>query len=482
MQCSLAVRCQTCHSVVPSMQASAMCKQCDCDWDDNHYYYELIIPHFWSNREKWPKNCSISANIEIGQQPCQLQVYPTAGQAVKQGQEPEGGETDVLNVSDGNNDSDGGDMEVLDEESVIIEEEEEEVVEGAGNQNVSEFSGLTVELVNWSTFDMVIDGFWAIGGLGLEVQSEKLPRAARTVILNVGSKDQENIKKIRGSAQSGPGVVVDNLQDLRIRIDFVLSASPPDTGDAKVMEIKAILESSKVEVSEVNRKVSEISPKLAEMRDQFQAGMESMQDILLETPLSAEVSDLTKHISRMKVEIASQIETDMKDHFKSLKESFLPVPDISAEIKTLRNDIASQFAALQAAVQNQTNITNTVTSGFKQDIIQSVTSLKDHLQASSSTSNPSGFAEVQFQLEMLQDSVLTAVSTPAAPVNLIYPECPYCMEELQPPAKIFQCLSGHLICETCQTKPAIRDCPSCHEQFCGRNRGLETFLQRLAGQ
>eukprot|EP00092_Neocalanus_flemingeri_P021514 GFUD01023332.1.p1 GENE.GFUD01023332.1~~GFUD01023332.1.p1 ORF type:complete len:288 (+),score=100.21 GFUD01023332.1:621-1484(+) len=275
---------------------------------------------------------------------------------------------------------------------------------------------------------------------------------------------------------------VDNLQDLRIVIDFDLSTSPPDMGVEEVDEMKTLLESCKVDLSEVDRKVSEISPKIAEMRDQFLAGMESMQDILLETPLSAEVSDLIKHVSQMKVEIASQIETDMKAHFKSLKESFLPVPDISAEMAIIKDQVTSQFAALQATVQGQANATNTEMKVLKQDVLQAVTSLKDHLQASSSTSNPTGFAEVQFQLEMLQDSVLNAVSTPATPVNVIYPECPYCMEELQPPAKIFQCLSGHLICETCQTKPAIRDCPSCHEQFCGRNRGLETFLQRLAGQ
>eukprot|EP00092_Neocalanus_flemingeri_P002700 GFUD01002890.1.p1 GENE.GFUD01002890.1~~GFUD01002890.1.p1 ORF type:complete len:477 (-),score=135.67 GFUD01002890.1:299-1729(-) len=476
MQCSLAVRCQTCHTMVPNMQTSAPCKQCDDE--PHHLYYELIIPQFWSSRDNWPQNCSISANIQIGEQTCQLHVYPTGsstlGQSVKRG--VEGEEDDWPDISDGSNVSE--DIEVLEEESADIEEEVE--VESSGIQNLSEFSGLTVELVNWDAFDVGTKWLWSVGGLELGFLG-RIPSASRTVILNVDSEDKEKIEMIRGGGfceRSG----VDNLQDLRIVIDFDLSTSPPDMGVEKVDEMKTLLESCKVEFSEVDRKVSEISPKIAEMRDQFQAGMESMQDILLETPLSAEVSDLIKHVSQMKVEIASQIETDMKAHFKSLKESFLPVPDISAEMAIIKQQITSQFAALQATVQGQANATNTEMKVLKQDVLQSVTSLKDHLQASSSTSNPTGFAEVQFQLEMLQDSVLNAVSTPATPVNVIYPECPYCMEELQPPAKIFQCLSGHLICETCQSKPAIRDCPSCHEQFCGRNRGLETFLQRLAGQ
>ena len=84
------------------------------------------------------------------------------------------------------------------------------------------------------------------------------------------------------------------------------------------------------------------------------------------------------------------------------------------------------------------NLFQRVPAQVLSNVLNSVNMLKDNLQASSSVSNLSGLSELRLQLEMLQDSVLTAVSTPAPPVNLIYPECPYCMEELQPPAKIYQ--------------------------------------------
>eukprot|EP00092_Neocalanus_flemingeri_P023305 GFUD01025269.1.p1 GENE.GFUD01025269.1~~GFUD01025269.1.p1 ORF type:complete len:530 (-),score=100.66 GFUD01025269.1:119-1708(-) len=58
---------------------------------------------------------------------------------------------------------------------------------------------------------------------------------------------------------------------------------------------------------------------------------------------------------------------------------------------------------------------------------------------------------------------------------LAAPECPYCMEELRPPRHIFQCFTGHLICEKCLAK--WRDCPTCSQKIIGRNRGLESFLE-----
>eukprot|EP00092_Neocalanus_flemingeri_P028664 GFUD01031125.1.p1 GENE.GFUD01031125.1~~GFUD01031125.1.p1 ORF type:complete len:536 (+),score=120.28 GFUD01031125.1:84-1691(+) len=59
--------------------------------------------------------------------------------------------------------------------------------------------------------------------------------------------------------------------------------------------------------------------------------------------------------------------------------------------------------------------------------------------------------------------------------TLAAPECPYCMEELRPPRHIFQCFTGHLICEKCLAK--WRDCPTCSQKIIGRNRGLESFLE-----
>merc|ERR1712096_325355 len=61
--------------------------------------------------------------------------------------------------------------------------------------------------------------------------------------------------------------------------------------------------------------------------------------------------------------------------------------------------------------------------------------------------------------------------------NIDAPECPYCMEEMRPPGRIFQCMIGHLICEKCLASPSIRDCPTCNQKIIGRNRGLESILE-----
>ena len=40
-------------------------------------------------------------------------------------------------------------------------------------------------------------------------------------------------------------------------------------------------------------------------------------------------------------------------------------------------------------------------------------------------------------------------------------ECPVCLEVMAPPRRIFQCVNGHLICDSCKNHPEIRSCPSC---------------------
>merc|ERR1711864_5135 len=88
--------------------------------------------------------------------------------------------------------------------------------------------------------------------------------------------------------------------------------------------------------------------------------------------------------------------------------------------------------------------------------------------------------QLQSQVETLQDCVLTrGAGADSRPSSVKAPECPYCMEELRPPAAIFQGLSGHLICQRCKDSPTIRACPTCHQAFSGRNRGLESFLSTV---
>ena len=59
------------------------------------------------------------------------------------------------------------------------------------------------------------------------------------------------------------------------------------------------------------------------------------------------------------------------------------------------------------------------------------------------------------------------------------PNCPVCYEEMSPNAKIAQCISGHLICWSCNEKMVKIDCPSCGQPVNGRAFGMESYLKYL---
>ena len=44
-------------------------------------------------------------------------------------------------------------------------------------------------------------------------------------------------------------------------------------------------------------------------------------------------------------------------------------------------------------------------------------------------------------------------------------ECPVCLEEMRPPARIFQCSRGHALCGGCRARPEVRRCPTCRLAF-----------------
>eukprot|EP00092_Neocalanus_flemingeri_P017550 GFUD01018988.1.p1 GENE.GFUD01018988.1~~GFUD01018988.1.p1 ORF type:complete len:253 (-),score=56.36 GFUD01018988.1:108-866(-) len=60
------------------------------------------------------------------------------------------------------------------------------------------------------------------------------------------------------------------------------------------------------------------------------------------------------------------------------------------------------------------------------------------------------------------------------------PECPVCFEEMKPPTKIVQCVSGHFICLQCRDRPEVTCCPLCKEKFTGRATGMEKYLRTIA--
>jgi len=60
------------------------------------------------------------------------------------------------------------------------------------------------------------------------------------------------------------------------------------------------------------------------------------------------------------------------------------------------------------------------------------------------------------------------------------PECPVCLDAMTPPTRIFQCVNGHHVCESCKPKlkPALH-CAICRKKIIGRAIDMENFLQAL---
>ena len=65
------------------------------------------------------------------------------------------------------------------------------------------------------------------------------------------------------------------------------------------------------------------------------------------------------------------------------------------------------------------------------------------------------------------------------PEVLPCPECPVCYESMRPPARILQCVNGHLTCVDCAKKVERFDCPTCKQEFAGRATAMEQFLRTL---
>ena len=59
------------------------------------------------------------------------------------------------------------------------------------------------------------------------------------------------------------------------------------------------------------------------------------------------------------------------------------------------------------------------------------------------------------------------------------PKCPYCFEDFNSTTKIAQCLSGHLVCWSCNQRNNKRNCGLCQQPDNGRCFGMESYLRSM---
>ena len=60
------------------------------------------------------------------------------------------------------------------------------------------------------------------------------------------------------------------------------------------------------------------------------------------------------------------------------------------------------------------------------------------------------------------------------------PECPICLDSLAPPARLYNCPEGHLLCSECRTKVEV--CQLCRKPVQGRATAMEQYLRAVYGQ
>ena len=65
------------------------------------------------------------------------------------------------------------------------------------------------------------------------------------------------------------------------------------------------------------------------------------------------------------------------------------------------------------------------------------------------------------------------------PSITVAPECAICFESMAPPAKLFNCPEGHLLCLNCRNKVEI--CHLCRKPLQGRATAMEQYLRAVYG-
>merc|ERR1719318_2502135 len=82
------------------------------------------------------------------------------------------------------------------------------------------------------------------------------------------------------------------------------------------------------------------------------------------------------------------------------------------------------------------------------------------------------------QKEAIENEIRACVGPAPAPPPA--PECPICLESLAPPARLYNCPEGHLLCSDCRTKVQI--CHSCRKPLQGRATAMEQYLRAVYGE
>ena len=84
------------------------------------------------------------------------------------------------------------------------------------------------------------------------------------------------------------------------------------------------------------------------------------------------------------------------------------------------------------------------------------------------------------QKEEIEKYIRGYLSLAPTPSPTPAPECPICLDSLAPPARLYNCPEGHLLCSECRSKVDI--CQSCRKPLQGRATAMEQYLRAVYGE
>jgi len=116
------------------------------------------------------------------------------------------------------------------------------------------------------------------------------------------------------------------------------------------------------------------------------------------------------------------------------------------------------------------------------DLEEKYTTSKKKLEAeflSAQTASQSLIAKLEGLIANMDLDRLLSLTTEPRPHSEL--ECPVCLEEMRPPMRIWQCVSGHPVCDICVRNPRVKECPTCRQKITGRNMLAEKLAMSLYG-
>ena len=195
-------------------------------------------------------------------------------------------------------------------------------------------------------------------------------------------------------------------------------------------------------------------------KDDLKSQVEQMR-----SGVKTEVERMTTEVKQMKAEVISdmiQMKAEIKTEVKNVKAEVIRVKaETKTELLNLKSEVVKMKEELMTDLKKKKEEKD-VTSNREAKSKEELARLESKLVA---------------EVRGLKAEVAKAKSQPPMP------ECPICMQDMNPPTRIFMCQMGHKLCESCWMKPGLLNCPGhCGTPFIGRDLGMEAFLRQLTGR